>query len=43
MENVIIDDGNNLTRDWVKLKQAIKKPTLTKMKKKSPFHIPLQF
>jgi len=33
IENVIIDDGNNLTRDWEKLKQTITKPTLTENEK----------
>ena len=33
MENVVIDDGNNLTRDWDKLKQATEKATLTEEEK----------
>ena len=33
MENVIIDNGNNLTRDWEKLKQATQKAKLTEKEK----------
>ncbi len=33
MENVIIDEGNNLTRDWDKLKMTVKKPELSQKEK----------
>lgn len=33
MENVVIDDGNDLTRDWEKLKQATKRVKLSNKEK----------
>lgn len=33
MENVIVDEGNNLSRDWDKLKMIVKKPELLQKEK----------